>query len=381
MEAIGRPYKFSVWAIIGVHVLCWIVYIAYEVFFETVFRGAWNNSTNHIYFYIFNVALFYFHAHVILPHALRSKLHALWRLPLFVLAEILLFIVLQLVEGIVAGDMELHFDGLDNFVFDVEGFEFFVVPLLPYLLYSTGYYFLHRYIRGQSEAKEMERRHFEQLIANQELEANLLRMEQEYLRAQINPHLLYNTLNFVNYAAKHNPDDAEKAIVLLSDVMRYALDPIGDPSGLVWLEREIQQTEKLIELNQLRFNGKLHIRLLVEGDANRARVIPLMLLTLVENIFKHGELRKAEAPASIRIVLDGDTLSVSAENRIRTGQQLDVSTKTGLRNLAERLEMQYPSRHSFHHGAHDGIFSAFLTLRLQKEELPEQQVSSSVLSR
>lgn len=381
MEAVGRHDRHKSWATIGVHVLCWAIYIAYEVFFETIFEGAWHNSTNYVYFYLFNISLFYIHAHVVLPYALRSKLHALWKTPLFVVAEIFFFVALQLAEGVIAGDMELHFNGFGNFVFDVEGLEYFVVPLLPYVLYSTGYYFLRRYMLEQRHAKEVERQHFEQLIANQELEANLLRMEQEYLRAQVNPHLLYNTLSFVNYAAKHNPNEAERAIVLLSDIMRYALEPAGDAYGLVRLEKEIQQAEKLIELNQLRFSGRLHIRLSVDGDAGRSRVIPLMLLTLVENIFKHGELRKAETPALIRISLEVGMLSIKTENLVRTSQHLEASTKKGLRNLAERLELQYAFRHAFHYGVYDGLFCTSVTVRLQKEELSQPQTHPTVLSR
>ena len=381
MQTSGTQYKYGVWIIVGIHALCWLLYITYEVFFETVFRGAWNNSTNHIYFYLFNISLFYFHAHVVLPYGLRNRLQALWRLPLLVLAEILLFVALHILEGVMAGDINFVFDGFDELVFDVEGFEFFVVPLLPYLLYSTGYYFLRRYTRGQSRAKELERQHFEQLIANKELEANLLRMEQEYLRAQINPHLLYNTLSFVNYAAKHNPDDAERAILLLSDIMRYALDPTEDDSGLVWLHQEIQQTEKLIELNQLRFGGKLYIRLSITENVDQVRVVPLLLLTLVENIFKHGELRKAEAPASIRIALDEDKLSISTENTVRTSQQLEVSTKTGLRNLVERMELRYPLRHEFRYGTHGGLFKTDLVVRLQRDELSQGPEVLIALSR
>lgn len=366
---------------IGVHVLCWTVYITYEVVFATVLPGLWHNPTNYFYFYLFNISLFYVHAHLVLPYALKSRFHALWKLPFLVIAETALFSTALLVQGVVAGRVVFHFSGLERLVFDVAGFRYFVVPLLPYLLYSTGYYFLQRYIREQKHSKDVEKQHLKQLISIQELESNLLRMEQAYLRAQVNPHLLYNTLNFVNYAAKHNPEEAERAIVLLSDIMRYALEPAGNASGLVQLEEEMQQTEKLTELNQLRFSGRLHIRLIIEGDPGRAQVIPLMLLTLVENIFKHGELRKAEAPAIIRIELGGDLLSIKTENLIRrSDQSLSGSSKTGLKNLAERLEMQYPSRHVFHYIEHGGLFSAHVIVRLRKEELTQRRARPFAVS-
>src|SRR5690606_5406294 len=144
-------------------------------------------------------------------------------------------------------------------VFDVAYLEYFIMPVLPYFLYSTGYYFLTKYMREQEAARKAEIKHLDQIIANKELETNLLRIEQDYLRAQINPHLLYNTLSFVNYAARHNPDDAEEAVALLADIMRYALEPSKDSLGLINLGDEINQAANLIALNQLRFSNKLKL--------------------------------------------------------------------------------------------------------------------------
>lgn len=366
---VANKYELTPIQIIGIHLLCWMLYVGYELFFDAVFPSSWQTTTNYFYFYLFNIAFFYLHAYWVLPKALANLTHAIWKIPVFVLGEIFLFVILHIAEGVLAGDIEFVFGGFKTFVFDIEGLGYFVAPLLPYLIYSTGYFFLHRYIKMQKQTKEIERRHFEQVIANQELEANLLRIEQDYLRVQINPHLLYNTLSFVNYAAKHNADEAEKAIMLLSDIMRYALEPSCDASGLVFLNGEIQQTEKLIELNQLRFNNRLNVHLETFGEPDRAKIIPLMLLTLVENVFKHGELRNPDYPAHIQVKLEGNKLSITTENLIKATSNGIMSTKTGLKNLSERLMMMYPNRHQLDYGEKRNIYKVHLSALLKEEEL------------
>lgn len=372
---VANKYELTPVQVIGIHLLCWTFYVGYELFFDAIFPGSWQTKTNYFYFYLFNIAFFYLHAYWVLPKALANLVHAIWKVPVFVLGEIFLFVLLLIIGGVLAGDIEFVFGGFKTFVFDIEGLRYFVAPLLPYLIYATGYYFLRRYIKMQKQTKEIERQHFGQVIANRELEANLLRIEQDYLRAQINPHLLYNTLSFVNYAAKHNRDEAERAIMLLSDIMRYALEPSYDTSGFVLLSEEIQQTEKLIELNQLRFSNSLNIRLeTIFEQQVKAKIIPLMLLTLVENIFKHGDLRNPEYPAFIQVKVGAGKLSITTENLIKSVRNEMASTKTGLKNLSERLSMTYANRHQFDYGQKGSLYKVYLSASLKKEEvvlLPE----------
>src|SRR5690606_7435310 len=144
---------------------------------------------------------FYAHAHFALPIALADKRHVFCKLPVFIILELLAVSLLYILSEILMGHIQFVVEGhtlaeiAGALVFDVAYLEYFIMPVLPYFLYSTGYYFLTKYMREQEAARKAEIKHLDQIIANKELETNLLRIEQDYLRAQINPHLLYNTLS------------------------------------------------------------------------------------------------------------------------------------------------------------------------------------------
>lgn len=358
--------------IIGIHVLCWALYIVYEMTYAQIFPDYMDMSANFFHFFIINIAFFYTHAYVALPIALSSKAHVFWRLPLFAFLELVTVSMLYILSEIIVGNIQFVVTGhtlaevVSALVFDVAYLEYFVMPVLPYFLYSTGYYFLTRYMRGQRSAREAEIKHFDQIIANKELETTVLRIEQDYLRAQINPHLLYNTLSFVNYAARHNPDDAEEAIMLLADIMRYALEPSKDSLGLITLGDEIKQTANLIALNQLRFSNKLKLDLRITGQPEHVKTIPLILLTLVENMFKHGDLYR---PALIDVRLEGSTLTIATENHPSLSGPASPSTKTGLANTIKRIETAYKGRNSVTTAVLEGVFIAKIVIQLNESEI------------
>ncbi|HET7896673.1 MAG TPA: histidine kinase, partial [Flavisolibacter sp.] len=144
------------------------------------------------------------------------------------------------------------------------------------------------------------------------LEAQKIQLEVEksqanlnFLKAQINPHFLHNTLNFLY--AKSLPYSAElsEGILTLSDIMRYALGPAAK-DGKVLLKDEIEHMRNVIKINQLRFSNNLHVSFEVNGVVNGATIIPFLLITLVENAFKHGDLKSPDYPITIRLnVADG----------------------------------------------------------------------------
>ncbi len=340
--------------------------------YAQIFPDDMDMSANFFHFFLINIAFFYAHAYLALPIALASKQHVFWKLPLFIILELIAVSLLYILAEIIMGHIQFVVTGhtlaevVSALVFDVAYLEYFVMPVLPYFLYSTGYFFLTRYMRGQRAAREAEIKHFDQIIANKELETNLLRIEQDYLRAQINPHLLYNTLSFVNYAARHNPDDAEEAIMLLADIMRYALEPSKDSLGLITLGDEIKQTANLIALNQLRFSNKLKLELRVAGQPEHVKTIPLILLTLVENMFKHGDLYR---PALIDVRLDGTTLTIATENHASLSGPASPSTKTGLANIIKRIETVYKGRNSVTTVMNENVFIAKIVIQLNESEI------------
>ncbi|MBK7884577.1 MAG: hypothetical protein IPJ81_12935 [Chitinophagaceae bacterium] len=129
---------------------------------------------------------------------------------------------------------------------------------------------------------------------------------------------------------------------LQSDIMRYSLKDHTATNGLAHLTEEVAHIENVINIHQLRFAGSLHISFTVEGEAEGKLVAPMILITLVENIFKHGDLHDKNNPAQIHCRIDAakQTVFFATYNKKKTGASED-STGIGLSNIKQRLQALY----------------------------------------
>ena len=161
-----------------------------------------------------------------------------------------------------------------------------------------------------------------------------------FLKAQINPHFLHNTLNFLY--AKSLPYSAElsEGILTLSDIMRYALSEGNAKDGKAPLRDEIEHVRNVIKINQLRFSNNLNVKFNVEGLVNGATIIPFVLITLVENAFKHGDLKSSAYPIEINLAVRDNLLHFYCRNKKKHGPK-ELSTGIGLDNIKKRLDLAY----------------------------------------
>ncbi len=173
-----------------------------------------------------------------------------------------------------------------------------------------------------------------------------IQIENAALKAQINPHFLYNTLDFLYAKALPHSQELSDGIIKLAEIMRYSIKP-QDKQGLARLEDEIEHLENVIDINRLRFNNSIYINFEVEGEPGELRIIPLVLITLVENVLKHGRVNDPEHPATIRLLIGaaGD-LEFSTRNKKRTGPK-EISTGIGLDNIRKRLKSAYGEASAF----------------------------------
>jgi LytS/YehU family sensor histidine kinase len=185
------------------------------------------------------------------------------------------------------------------------------------------------------------------------LEAQKMQLEVEksnanfnFLKAQINPHFLHNTLNFLYAKSLPYSQELSEGILTLSDIMRYALSEANATDGKAPLKDEIEHVRNVIKINQLRFSNKLNVDLQVNGVINGATIIPFVLITLVENAFKHGDLKSAEHPIIIKIEVDGERIYFFCSNKKKTGPK-EISTGIGLDNIKKRLDLAYGNNYSF----------------------------------
>ncbi|MBC7417056.1 MAG: histidine kinase [Pedobacter sp.] len=195
--------------------------------------------------------------------------------------------------------------------------------------------------------EELKRKSLLDQIERHSLENSLIQTQNNYLRSQINPHFLFNTLNFIYNDARKKAPIAADAIMNLSEMMRYALKR-SEALDVVPITDEVAQIEHLIQLHKLRTKNSVNLEFLVEGDLMGVRFPPLILLTLVENMFKHGNTLHPTQPALINLKRNQNILEIKFCNLIGATQQDNNNNhKVGVINTKSRLENIYKSHCTF----------------------------------
>lgn len=191
-------------------------------------------------------------------------------------------------------------------------------------------------------------------------EADKAQAELMSLKAQINPHFLFNTLNTIYTMVKLNHPSGAESIMKLSNIMRYVSDEVMD--DFVPLEDEIECIRQYIELQRLRLNKKTTVQFTVEGELALSRIPPLIMMTFVENIFKHGLSNHETSLIEIQVVTNSDGISFFSRNKKFNNASLTTRTGIGLENIRKRLNYLYPGRHQLDIQSIDGYFTVNLKI-------------------
>ncbi len=192
-------------------------------------------------------------------------------------------------------------------------------------------------------------RHREQLADC--LRTELVQAQLHALRAQLHPHFLFNTLNTISSLVHQDADAAERMIARLSELLRHTLDRVGAQE--VELREELEFVEAYLEIEQTRFEDRLHVRWEIDPQTLDARVPPLILQPLVENSIRHG-IAPRSAPGTVEIASErqngnlylcvyDDGVGLKVESP-RTGKGV------GIASTRARLEQMYGERHQFQLG-------------------------------
>ncbi|MFN0214101.1 MAG: sensor histidine kinase [Saprospiraceae bacterium] len=164
------------------------------------------------------------------------------------------------------------------------------------------------------------------------------------LKAQIQPHFLFNTINNLYALARVKSDKTAPVALKLAQLLRYVLYESQKPK--VSIEQEIQLLHDYVALEKLRFDAeRLTVKMEVELDRPKTEIAPLLLLPLVENAFKHGASeQRDEAQISIVILLKDNVLEAKIENT-KPLEKTETASGIGLQNLRRQLELLYPEKH------------------------------------
>ncbi len=216
----------------------------------------------------------------------------------------------------------------------------FRIMLFSYVmaaLFATAFSLLVAYLTYLRDERKQRKILEEQKM---QLEVEKSQANFNFLKAQINPHFLHNTLNFLYAKSLPYSTELSEGILTLSDIMRYALSPSATKDGKVMLKEEIEHVRNVIKINQLRFSNNLNVQFNVSGVVNGATIIPFILITLVENAFKHGDLKSPQSPIDIKLDVNTDRLYFYCRNKKKTGSK-ELSTGIGLDNIKKQLDLTY----------------------------------------
>lgn len=183
-----------------------------------------------------------------------------------------------------------------------------------------------------------------------------------FLHSQINPHFLFNSLNNIYSLISWDPQRALPAVASLSELMRYSL---YESEGKVTLAKELGYIDQYIHLQSLRFEQELIVESEVCGVAGTISIPPLLLITLVENAFKHGSFNGPGPHLWMSVKIGEGHTHFGLKNRAGTTPK--GSGGIGLDNVRKRLALLYPDRHSLTVSCGRDIFEVNLSLQHEQE--------------
>jgi two-component system sensor histidine kinase AlgZ len=288
----------------------------------------------------------YLNYFIFLPRFLERKNFGRYLFEFFVPFIILMFLRVNLQRYLVDGyTNHIHYFYSPTFVVQASATTLFIVIFVGMLRFAKDWF--------EFEARKKE-------VENERLTAEL-----NFLKAQINPHFLFNTLNNLYYLAYSKSDNTTEVIAKLSQMMRYMIYESNHSEVL--LSKELDYMQSYISLERLRLNNQIPIKFDVEGNPETLKIAPLILIPFLENAFKHGVSgNDPNAWVSLSIKLNGKECIYTVENSKIHSVNSDTGERSGigLQNVKRRLELSYPGQYQLNINDQPNQFSIQLKLTL-----------------
>lgn len=249
----------------------------------------------------------------------------------YILNSLFVFIIVIIVRYFIIKQLNIATTFRPVFSPEIRLISFPILMTLSTFIFSTFYkIFLNRY---QQETQHL-------AIINEQKEAQL-----QFLRGQINPHFLFNTLNNIYALTITKSDDAPLMILRLSELLRYVI--YDSQAEKVSLSKEITQINRFIELFQMRFKNPAAIEFNIKGNLNGLMIEPMVLIPMVENCFKHCSFdTDKQAFIKISLMIEREKLIFETQNTFsEANTQKDKVGGVGLENIRKRLALKYADKH------------------------------------
>ncbi len=167
--------------------------------------------------------------------------------------------------------------------------------------------------------------------------------ELQFLKAQLNPHFLFNSLNSIYSLVRNKSNDASEAVITLSELMRYMLYEANQEK--VKLDKEIDYLKNYVTLQRLRLSNSENVKLQITGDLKNKYISPLLLISFIENAFKYGTNYKGVTDVCIKVIITDNELHFHISNIIGSYRKDRDNSGVGLENIGNRLRLLYENSH------------------------------------
>ncbi|MCJ8210788.1 histidine kinase [Mucilaginibacter sp. RS28] len=328
------------------HFLFWISMISFFVFFV-------HNNTKmsmprllviFVLYGIINIGFFYLNLYVLIPRYLDKKRFKLYALVLLIAVVIV---------------------GIDKYGLALLFKPYILVREKGQVL-TFGQYFVSSFFTSLvfiflSIALKFATDWFNNERVQRDLENQRLSAELSFLKSQINPHFLFNSLNTIYSLAYQKSETTPEAVLKLSEIMRYMLYECND--NKVDLGKELQYVQNYIDLQKIRFGNKAYVNYTINGVVTNQQIVPLLLIAFVENAFKHGLANDAANPIDIVIAVSDHHLSFYLRNK-KHSHNRDAAGGIGLSNVQRRLDLLYPGKYKLEIHDKPETYSCELSLDL-----------------
>ncbi|GGA95622.1 sensor histidine kinase [Puia dinghuensis] len=296
---------------------------------------------------LFQAGFCYLNLYLLIPRLLFTRKYAWYILSLIAILMLCPFLVLSVEQA--------YYSWLENnttvkpHILTINIWLVGIIQFIYALGLATGIKFVKDTLLNQQLQKEREKHYLE--------------TELKFLRAQIQPHFFFNTLNNIYSLTLKKSDQAPDIVLKLSDLMSYMLYESTAP--LVPLQKEIDYLRNYLDVEQLRFGQRLTIVFTIEGETATANIPPMILILFLENSFKHGVKNNlSNIELDIRLKVTDNHLYFHVENPV-SEEESDPDTKgIGLKNVRRRLDLLYGDKYTLDIREENKLFIVFLKMPL-----------------
>ncbi len=314
--------------VLVLHLSFWVLYFSYRFYDVQEYLGYKRALLYLPLAMAFNIVASYYHYFLILPEWFKTKK----LFPYFLKIVVLLAIVVTL-RILVENEFLPGLMGNEKYYQSVKLSRVIstIWDTMSFMIFTGMIRFTLEWFDLENKKKQLE---------NQNLIAEL-----NFLKAQINPHFLFNTLHNLNYLVYARSEKATEVIIKLSNIMRYMI--YDAKKDCVPLKKEIDYMNDYIHLERIRLNQDFILNFEISGNVGTVEIAPLIMLTFLENAFKHGVSDSAtDCRIDVELRSDERLIYFDVANKKLQNTNQKLKSGFGLENVKKRLQLSYPDKHT-----------------------------------